>query len=258
MNNADSQTPEEMAEQRLDKFRAEDGHGNPPGYRYYLKRLFGTVDLRGKRVLEVGSGRGLISLHCGLSGASRVVSIEPEMEGSTSGVIETQRRRIDELGLDNVELRRADFNDFNFGAEKFDVIVMVAVLNHLYETPFNASKDHQVFNKYVKIAKQLYSLLNPRGVVIATDACRYCLWTLLRRVGLPKQYCLSHRTINWKIHQQPSVWRSIFLEAGFHSCDINYPVPHRARGLRPILNTSLTNFALMGEFILHGHRGGGQ
>jgi len=241
--------------QRLkEKFQAEDGHENPPAYRHYLQRLFGKIGLKDRRILEVGSGRGLISLHCGLSGASKVISVEPELDGSTSGVIETQTRRIQSLGLSNIELRRDDFNAMDFRGESFDVIAMIAVLNHLYETPLNALRHSDVFEKYVSIAKKLHGLLDKGGVVIATDACRYCLWTQLRRVGLPRRLCLTQRTIDWKIHQQPAVWKQIFKAAGFSKFEVSYPVPFRLRKLEPIAGTSLVNFALMGEFVFHAYK----
>lgn len=236
------------------KFQAEDGHHNPPGYQHYLDEIFKGIDLQGKRVLEIGSGRGLISLHCGLSGAKKVVSIEPEMEGSTSGVVETQKRRIEQLGLSNVELRHDDFHTLDFGEEKFDVIVMIAVLNHLYETPLNAMKNPDVFNTYIGIGEKLHGLLANSGVVIATDASRYCLWTQLRRIGYPRNLCLRQRTINWRIHQQPSVWKKIFSKAGFEKVDINYPIPYKLRHLAPIVATPAINFFLSGDFILRAHK----
>ncbi|TWT81160.1 hypothetical protein CA13_26080 [Planctomycetes bacterium CA13] len=235
-------------------FQAEDGHCNPPGYQHYLEGIFHGINLQGRRVLEIGSGRGLISLHCGLSGAERVVSIEPEMEGSTSGVVATQAKRIEQMGLSNIELRNDDFNKMDFGDQKFDVIVMIAVLNHLYETPLNAMKDSEVFDTYVGIGEKLHGLLASGGVVIATDATRYCLWTQLRRIGYPRQFCLSQRTINWRIHQQPSVWKKIFSKSGFDKVDIDYPIPYRFRHFGSIVATPAIDFFLSGEFILRAYK----
>jgi len=241
--------------QLLTRFRAEDGHENPQGYAYYLQQLFRDVAFDGKEVLEIGSGRGLISLHCAVAGAHRVVSMEPEMEGSTGGVTQVQQQRIGELGLkDRMELLRDDFHDARFDEQSFDVIVMIAVLNHLYETPIDATKDKLVFDRYVEIAIRLYDLLNEGGVVIATDACRYCLWTQTNRLGLPRSLCLTQKTIEWRIHQQPVVWQQIFRAAGFQSCEIHYPVPYRLRQFHSIIDNSVMNWMLMGSFILHAKK----
>ena len=235
----------------LNKYRAEDGHENPAGYRYSMEQLFQGIQLRDRSVLEIGSGRGLISLHCAVQGASRVLSMEPEMEGSTGGVTAIQQQRTEELGLDTVELLRQDFHDADLEGQSFDAVIMIAVLNHLYETPIDASKDSAVFDQFVKIAKKLYGLLNEGGVVIATDACRYSLWTQAHRFGLPRKLCLTQKTIEWRIHQQPSVWKNIFRSAGFQSCEIHYPVPYRLRKFHSLADTAFVNWALHGGFILH-------
>tara|TARA_R110002049_G_scaffold285698_2_gene466843 strand:+ start:63165 stop:63971 length:807 start_codon:yes stop_codon:yes gene_type:complete len=243
-----------QAWRKFRSFMAEDNRDNVPGYQAYMDRLFGSIDLQGKRVLEIGSGRGLISLYCALQGASQVVSLEPEMEGSTQGVLQTHQNRARELELSNVEVRRDDFNESRFDDEQFDVIVMIAVLNHLHETTDNASSDGESRRQFTNIAGQLHRILKPGGVAIATDACRYSLWTQARRLGYPRQLCLAQRTINWKIHQQPAVWSSIFTDAGFSRCDIRYPIPFRLRHLSPILTNRVANWALSGEFILLAHR----
>ncbi|TWU54485.1 Methyltransferase domain protein [Rubripirellula tenax] len=236
------------------KFEAEDGHENPTGYRRYLSQLFGDTNLNDKRILEIGSGKGLISLHCGLSGAKHVISVEPEMEGSTSGVIAIQNERIKLLSLENVELRQEDFNSLDIAEGSVDLIVMIAVLNHLYETPQNASRDKDAFDKYVAIAEKLHTLLDEGGAIIATDACRYCLWTQLRRIGWPRKWCLTQRTIDWRIHQQPAVWEKIFRAAGFSRFEVKYPVPNRLRHLEPLINNPVGNFAVMGEFIFYAYK----
>lgn len=246
---SESQSPESL----LQQYRDKDGHDNQPGYEYYLKQLLGGIDLTGKRVMEIGSGRGLLSLYCGLQGAEKVVSIEPEMDGSTSGVVQEQLDRIEAMGLKNVEMRREDFNEMEFETSEFDLIIMIAVLNHLHETPINAMKDQKVYDKYVEIVGSLHSLTRPGAVVVATDACRYCLWTHLRRIGYPRSLCLTQRTIEWEIHQQPKVWKQIFLDSGFSSVDISYPVPYRLRSLAPVVNTPIVNYAIKGEFILKAH-----
>jgi 2-polyprenyl-3-methyl-5-hydroxy-6-metoxy-1,4-benzoquinol methylase len=63
-----------------------DGHRNPPAFAHTLANMFRGIDFAGKRVLEIGSGRGLLAIYMGMRGA-QVLSMEPEMVGATSGVI---------------------------------------------------------------------------------------------------------------------------------------------------------------------------
>lgn len=238
----------------LQRFREEDGHQNPRGYQRHMGELFGSTSLTNSSVLEIGSGRGLLSLYCAASGAERVVSIEPELEGSVSGVVATQRKRIQAMELQNIELRTEDFHQTNLADEKFDIIVLYSVLNHLYETPENARHSRSAFDNYVDIARRLHSLLRSGGTLIASDACRYCIWTQLRRIGYPTSWCLEQRTIHWRIHQQPNVWKNIFRSAGFDHFAVRYPVPFRLRYFRWFLENAVANFAIMGSFILHAKK----
>ncbi len=240
--------------QMLEKFRAEDGHENSEGYDWYLRELFQDVQIEDASILEIGSGRGLLSLYCATQNASRVLSLEPESAGSLSGSCTVQRKRAEQLGLTNLEIQAANFFEYKFGDEKFDVVILNAVLNHLYETPEVASRNTSAAKRYVEILKELRNLLNDDGVLIATDACRYSLWTQLRRLGVPKSFCPFQRTIEWRIHQQPSVWQTLFATAGFESCRVSYPVLYRLRKFAWILRNPLANFMLAGLFVIHARQ----
>src|SRR5262245_8290524 len=98
---------------------AADGHDNLPATSYDLTRTFQGIDFKGKRVLDVGAGKGLMSLFAALSGAERVVSIEPEMAGARRQVLATLRTRIHDLALDNTEVLTEDFNTWDARGERF-------------------------------------------------------------------------------------------------------------------------------------------
>lgn len=119
-----------------------DGHHNPDALAYTWGRMFAGVDLQARRALEIGSGRGLLSAYMALRGAAHVTSMEPELVGSTSGVVAAQRRSLAAMGLDGVvEVVQADFNTWDAAGATFDVIVSRASLNHLYPADTNASSD---------------------------------------------------------------------------------------------------------------------
>ena len=65
---------------------ARDGHDNPPAFAHALEDMFRGIDFTGRRVLEIGSSRGLLAIYMGMRGA-QVLSMEPEMAGASSGVI---------------------------------------------------------------------------------------------------------------------------------------------------------------------------
>jgi SAM-dependent methyltransferase len=239
---------------RLGDLMRLDGHHNPEALAYALSRMFAGVGLRKRRVLEVGSGRGMISAYMALLGASRVVSMEPETVGSTSGVVDTQRRSLAAMGLaDVVEVVPADFNTWH-SDDRFDVIVSRASLNHIYPAEKNAGSDPQTRAGYLAVARRVLELLEPGGVFVATDANRYSLFGLGRVIGLRRPWRRRRSGVNWRHHQNARVWRSILLEAGFSEVRISYPVSHKLRHVSALVNNAGVNFLLQGSFIIHARK----
>jgi SAM-dependent methyltransferase len=234
---------------------SRDGHDSVPAFLHATTRLFRGIDFRGKRVLEIGSGKGLLALYMAMQGAMRVVSLEPELVGATSGVIATQRRRVAILGLTNVDLVTADFNVWDPGQDRFDVILSRASLNHLYASDRHALHDAETYCNYLRIARQIRRLLEADGVFIATDACRYALFSLLRGIGVRRPWRWQRSGVNWRHHQNPGIWARIFCDAGFEHVTVDYPVPYRCRRVAAVANTAVANFFLQGTFILRARRG---
>jgi len=231
----------------------KDGHKNTAAFFDAQNQLFRGIDLRGKRVLEIGSGKGLIAALAALQGASEVVSMEPELAGATSGVVEAQRRRMEALGLRQVQVEVADFNTWEGHASSFDVILSRNSINHLYPSEHHARKDAATRAGYLGVARHIHSLLAPGGVFVATDASRHAFFTMARAFGVRRPWRWSKTGVNWRHHQNPGTWATLFREAGFSAVDIAYPVPHQLRALAPVVNTAVANFFLKGAFILHAH-----
>jgi SAM-dependent methyltransferase len=233
---------------------SEDGHDNFDGFLNELANFFGDVRIEGRSILEVGSGRGLTSIYAALQGAREVVSLEPELVGSRGGMVSLQQRRIDALQLRTIELIGADFNTWDPGPRRFDILVSQASINHLYASSFNANRDRETNDAYIAVAGKMRTLLHDGGVAIITDACRHAFFTLTRDLGIRRPWDLSRTGVNWRHHQNPGVWRRIFTEAGFSSVRIHYPVPYRLRKLKGLVDTAVPNFFLLGRFILYAWR----
>lgn len=61
-------------------------HKNQRRLRLYAETIFNGVDFSGARVLDIGGGGGLYSFYAAVNGAKEVVCLEPESDGSTTGV----------------------------------------------------------------------------------------------------------------------------------------------------------------------------
>jgi SAM-dependent methyltransferase len=230
-----------------------DGHDNPPAFAHALANMFSGIDFAGKRVLEIGSGRGLLAIYMGMRGA-QVVSMEPELVGATSGVIAQQRARLAELGMTNVEVVNADFNTWDAGERRFDIIVSRASINHLYASVHHAEHHKETWDAYLQMARRVRSMLAPGGIFVATDASRYAFFSALRRFGVRRPWRLRRSSIDWRHHQNAGTWTKIFREAGFSAVHVAYPVPYPLRALGPIVDTAVANFFLRGAFILRAER----
>jgi SAM-dependent methyltransferase len=230
-----------------------DGHKNPPAFAHTLANMFRGVDFTGKRVLEVGSGRGLLAIYMGMRGAN-VLSMEPEMVGATSGVIAQQEARLKALGMTNVKVINADFNTWDPGDERFDVIVSRASINHLYASEHHADHDKATHDAYLQVARRLHGMLVPGGIFVATDANRYAFFSGMRRFGIRRPWRWERSSVDWRHHQNAGTWVKIFREAGFRNLQVSYPVPYKLRSLRPLIDTAVVNFFLQGAFILRAQR----
>ena len=104
------------------------------GYRSYerykarSKFLFDGISLSGKRMLEIGCGRGAFCIWAALQGANYVLGIEPEADGSTSGSSNKFNDLIRQCGLENTELKNCYLHELPIPEKKYDVILLYNVI----------------------------------------------------------------------------------------------------------------------------------
>lgn len=233
---------------------AEDKYGDVERYAFGAERFYGPVRLEGRRILEIGSGRGLTTMFLALQGAATVVSMEPGLAGSRSGLQSIQQRRIDALGLQGiVELIDADFNLWDAGDRRFDVIVSESSINHLYESPHHALEHRETHDRYKAIWQHVHTLLAPGGVFCVSDACRFGFFSMTKQYGIRRPWDGKRLTTNWRIHQNPGVWSLIAREAGFTSTEVDYPLPYPLRQLGPLVANPAANFFLRARFIMRAY-----
>jgi SAM-dependent methyltransferase len=232
----------------------EDGHDNLNGYLHEAAHLFDGVEIAGHSVLEIGSGKGMMTMYAALQGASTVISMEPEMVGSRSGMISLQQQRLDTLGIRSVEFLPADFNEWDPRGRTFDIVMCRAAINHLHASDQHAMSHLPTYDGYLTVIRKMLSVTAPGGVVLITDACRYAFFTATRNLGIRRPWDWSKTGINWRHHQNPQTWARLFRDAGFARVEIRYPLPYRLRQYRGLVDTAVSNFFLQGNFILRAHR----
>jgi len=201
--------------EKLEYVAKQVGYRSLSQYRFRTDFLFQGLSLKGLRVLDVGCGQGSIALWAALHGASFVLGLEPEADGSTTSTLNQFRGLIRELKLeDKVVASPAFLQDVEPSIPPFEVAVLYNVINHISETAtMRLHQDDTAADEFIPALTHLRQLLAPGAYVIVADCGRYNFWP---RIGLKGPLT---PTIEWDKHQQPETWTSIFQRAGFEFYD---------------------------------------
>lgn len=230
---------------------SEGLYSSPDTLQFHLDTLFDGIDFKNKRVLDIGGGAGLHSFYAASRGAQKVVCLEPEEDGCSSGVIDKFNKLKNLLEYDNVELRPLTLQAFEAEGQSFDVILLYNSINHLDEaaciTLLNESNSKAV---YIGLFSKIYSLASNDAALIICDCSRYNFFGLVnvRNPFAP--------TIEWRKHQAPEIWANLSGEVGFVNPKIRWSSFNRMRTLGKILvGNKLMAYFLTGHFCLSMKKG---
>jgi hypothetical protein len=178
--------------------------------RFYLELLFDGVPLEGRTALDVGAGDGIYSLFMACAGAERVVALEPEFEGSSPGVGQKLDRVGRDLGIDTIEVRREGLQEFDPGSDRFDVLFLHSVLNHLDEEAcITLHRDERSRQSYRELFSKLAGMSPDGAHLLASECSPRNLFALL-----PVKSPFAP-TIEWHKHQPPERWADLLEQSGF-------------------------------------------
>lgn len=179
--------------------------------KFYLDhQLFKSIDFKGRTFLDIGGGNGLYAFCAIQRGAESAVVIEPEFDGSTTGVqLEFQKLK-NELKISNAQMSSELLQDYSSHGDQFDIVLMRNSINHINEEACaHLHKDKLAQKQYAKTLSSLYSLTAPGAILIITDCARR---NFFGDLGIVNPFAKS---IEWHKHQQPEIWASILAEIGF-------------------------------------------
>lgn len=223
---------------------------SPERLDYSLEQLFLGVNLSNHSVLEVGAGPGYFSIWCVANGASKVVALEPEASGSSGGVRKDFAAISEAIKLGRkVEYLDKSLEEYirDKKAGEFDYILMHAVINHLDESAtecLHLPTAESERERYRKIFRDVFGLLNPNGLLLIYDVARRNFWGDFR---LQRFFTAN---IQFHKHQHPKVWTKLLRETGFDFVDSIWFTPFRLRKVRWILSSAWASYFIDSAFIL--------
>lgn len=223
---------------------AIDQHYGSARLRFYLPYLLGDIDVADKSVLDIGGGSGLLSFYAAAAGARRAVCVEPEGAGATAGVLASFRAIQQAVpGGDRVELVPTTLQDYQAGAERFEVVFMHHSIHHLDEEALDGIyHDPAAQARYVGVLRKLYDLTLPGAQLVVVDCSRFNFWAQLlgRNPFLP--------AVNYRRHPEPRVWSQLLAQAGFQRPRVRWIAPGRLGRLGAALCSNR-----LGAYLTHSH-----
>lgn len=219
---------------------------NRGNLQFHLKTLFKDIALENRRVLDVGGGSGLHSFYAACMGAKEVLCLEPETEGSRSGMEAKFRKLGGMLGYDQVKFEPVTFQAFEPKGKQFDIILLHNSINHSDETAcINLLNDETSKAIYLNMFSKLGSLASGGAKLIVCDCSRYNFFALFR-IRNP-----FAPTIEWHKHQAPEVWVDLLSQVGFVNPRIRWTSFNTLRSPgRVLLGNKLLSYFLRSDFRL--------
>ncbi|MFY0610408.1 MAG: hypothetical protein JXQ99_02685 [Hyphomicrobiaceae bacterium] len=179
-------------------------------WRHTMSFHYKHIDFTGRRVLDIGGGNGIHSFYAHACGAARVVNLEPEYDGSTSGMQDQFHNWKAALGATCVDIIDTTFQEYSGDGMPFDVILIQDAINHLDESACISLKESEASQDvFRRIFAKLGKLSSSGGVLHIADCSSQNFYPRMR-LGNP-----FDSEIEWRKHQPPSLWQTMLEEAGY-------------------------------------------
>ncbi|GHA72853.1 class I SAM-dependent methyltransferase [Pontibacter akesuensis] len=222
-------------------------YSNKPNLAFRLNYIFEGVNFVNKTVLDVGGGAGLLTFYAAVKGAKKVVCLEPEFDGSNSGMIEKFKEFKSALAtsfpIEHLPLTLQDYVG-QIKDESYDIVLLHNSINHLDEEAcISFLEKESSYNTYKEIFTAVYSKMSKGGKLIVADCSRD---NFLNAIGMK---CYFNPTIEWHKHQRPETWVSLLKEIGFRKPVIKWSTPNKlGKPGRVLMGNSFMSYLTQSHF----------
>ncbi|MEO8464187.1 MAG: methyltransferase domain-containing protein [Gammaproteobacteria bacterium] len=219
----------------------------PNNLRFFLEQIFHDLEFENRRVLDIGGGSGFLSFFAASRGASEVICLEPELDGSTAGASHRFNSIVERHDFGACRLVPQTFQDYCLGQPGlFDIVILHASINHLDEDAcirLRVSPDAR--RAYQRIFSDIAAMSAPGARIVMTDVSPLNFFPAMR-VQNP-----FARSIEWHKHQTPETWIELLREAGYSDAETEWLTFNTLRGVgKFFLGNKCASYFLTSDFVL--------
>jgi SAM-dependent methyltransferase len=220
------------------------GSDNFDKFKYHLEKQLHGLNFTGKRVLEVGCGKGAVSLYLSMfSNVQQIIALdEAAGEGAPVGINQALRGAASSFGVNNLKVVDADIMQNSFSDGVFDMIIANNALHHVIGSGL-ISDNPSVRNGYVNLFIELKRLLADKGILSIYEYSRFSFW----RWSPVK---LKWKEIDWELHPTRAEWLSVIHDASFTLKSCKYGVPYGLRYVEALLTNPIAQFLMCSSFMI--------
>lgn len=216
--------------------------------RFYLEQyLFKGIDFKNKRVIDIGGGDGLFGFYAAIKGASHVVVMEPEFDGSSEGMNNDFRELKQALGNpNNIELVTSVLEDYESEKDVFDVVLLHNSINHIDEQGcIHLLESKEAQSTYEEFFGLLSSFAKQDSILIICDCTNKNIFYSMKMTNP------IMKTIEWEKHQSPTVWAKMASKYGYQHISTKWTTLNAlGRFGRIVFGNKLMSFLTLSHFRL--------
>jgi SAM-dependent methyltransferase len=237
----------EQVEKYFDAMVTTGLYPRPNNLRFFLEQIFHDLEFQNKRVLDIGGGSGFLSFFAASQGASEVICLEPELDGSTTGASQRFNSIVQHHGFGACRLVPQTFQDYCLGKPGlFDIVILHASINHLDEDAcirLQVSADAR--RRYQRIFADIAGMSAPGAHIVMTDVSPLNFFLAIR--------CKNPvaRSIEWHKHQTPETWIELLREVGYSDPETEWLTFNSLRGIgKFFLGNRYASYFLTSDFVV--------
>lgn len=195
-----------------------------------------------------------MTFYAAVKGAEKVVCLEPEFDGSSSGMIKkfnefksallsSSETHLSASEIEHLPLTLQDYLK-QIKNNEYDIVVLHNSINHLNEEACISFRElESSYNTYKEIFKEVYDKMKFGGKLIVADCSCH---NFFNSIGVK---CIFNPTIEWHKHQAPQTWVSLLGEIGFKKPKIEWSSPNRlGKAGRVIMGNSFMSYLTQSHF----------